>query len=101
MCDHCVCVLQCFDLDKFEAMASESVLVGRALKLLDQERFWAGVVFTDLDSSSPSLVRYKIRMDVEETERTDKIKDRCVHRLAVSRDKDRLFALLFSEKFSL
>ncbi|XP_058240814.1 phospholipid-transporting ATPase ABCA1 isoform X4 [Hemibagrus wyckioides] len=69
-------VMECFDLDKFEAMASESILVGRALKLLDQERFWAGVVFTDLDSSSPSLVRYKIRMDVEETERTDKIKDR-------------------------
>ncbi|KAK3507292.1 hypothetical protein QTP70_013547 [Hemibagrus guttatus] len=69
-------VMECFDLDKFEAMASESELVGRALKLLDQERFWAGVVFTDVDSGSPSLVRYKIRMDVEETERTDKIKDR-------------------------
>ncbi|XP_047672257.1 phospholipid-transporting ATPase ABCA1 isoform X1 [Tachysurus fulvidraco] len=69
-------VMGCFDLDKFEAMASESVLVERALKLLDQETFWAGVVFTDLDSGSPLLVRYKIRMDVEETERTDKIKDR-------------------------
>ncbi|KAK2865759.1 hypothetical protein Q7C36_001815 [Tachysurus vachellii] len=69
-------VMGCFDLNKFEAMASESVLVERALKLLDQEKFWAGVVFTDLDSGSPSLVRYKIRMDVEETERTDKIKDR-------------------------
>ncbi|GAA6071211.1 phospholipid-transporting ATPase ABCA1 isoform X1 [Tachysurus ichikawai] len=69
-------VMECFDLDKFEAMASESVLVERALKLLDQEKYWAGVVFTDLDSGSPSLVRYKIRMDVEETERTDKIKDR-------------------------
>lgn len=91
-----VCLLQCFDLDKFEAMASESVLVERALKLLDQEKYWAGVVFTDLDSGSPSLVRYKIRMDVEETERTDKIKDRCVQRLSASRDKDILFVLLLS-----
>ncbi|XP_072526701.1 phospholipid-transporting ATPase ABCA1-like [Salminus brasiliensis] len=69
-------VMGCFDLDKFEAVSSESLLVGRALKLLDEERFWAGVVFTDLDASDPSLVRYKIRMDVEDTERTDKIKDR-------------------------
>uniref|UniRef100_A0A8B9KL07 P-type phospholipid transporter n=1 Tax=Astyanax mexicanus TaxID=7994 RepID=A0A8B9KL07_ASTMX len=73
----CVCVcLQCFDLDKFEGVSSESLLVQQALKLLDEERFWAGVVFTDLDSGEPSLVRYKIRMDVEDTERTDKIKDR-------------------------
>uniref|UniRef100_A0AAR2JFK1 ABC transporter domain-containing protein n=1 Tax=Pygocentrus nattereri TaxID=42514 RepID=A0AAR2JFK1_PYGNA len=69
-----VCVLQCFDLDKFEAISSESLLVQRAMKLLDEERFWVGVVFTDLDS--PSLVRYKLRMDIEDTERTDKIKDR-------------------------
>uniref|UniRef100_A0A8B9KKR1 P-type phospholipid transporter n=1 Tax=Astyanax mexicanus TaxID=7994 RepID=A0A8B9KKR1_ASTMX len=67
---------ECFDLDKFEGVSSESLLVQQALKLLDEERFWAGVVFTDLDSGEPSLVRYKIRMDVEDTERTDKIKDR-------------------------
>lgn len=59
-------------------MDSERLLVERSLKLLDQEKFWAGVVFTDVDASGPSLVRYKIRMDVEDTERTDKIKDRCV-----------------------
>ncbi|TTW24234.1 ATP-binding cassette sub-family A member 1 [Bagarius yarrelli] len=69
-------VIGCLDLDKFEAMASEQLLVERSLKLLDQERFWAGVVFTDLGAGSPSFIRYKIRMDVEETERTDKIKDR-------------------------
>uniref|UniRef100_A0A8B9KMW3 P-type phospholipid transporter n=1 Tax=Astyanax mexicanus TaxID=7994 RepID=A0A8B9KMW3_ASTMX len=69
-------VMGCFDLDKFEGVSSESLLVQQALKLLDEERFWAGVVFTDLDSGEPSLVRYKIRMDVEDTERTDKIKDR-------------------------
>ncbi|XP_034157069.2 phospholipid-transporting ATPase ABCA1 isoform X1 [Pangasianodon hypophthalmus] len=69
-------VIGCFNLDKFQAMASESMLVEQALKLLDQEKFWAGVVFTDLDVGSPSHIRYKIRMDVEDTERTDKIKDR-------------------------
>ncbi|MCJ8749017.1 hypothetical protein PDJAM_G00171320 [Pangasius djambal] len=69
-------VMGCFNLDKFQAMASESMLVEQGLKLLDQEKFWAGVVFTDLDAGSPSHIRYKIRMDVEDTERTDKIKDR-------------------------
>ncbi|KAI5087957.1 ATP-binding cassette sub-family A member 1-like, partial [Silurus meridionalis] len=69
-------VMACFNLDKFQAMASETVLVEHALKLMEQENFWAGVVFTDLDAGSPSLIRYKIRMDIEETERTDKIKDR-------------------------
>ncbi|XP_062865086.1 phospholipid-transporting ATPase ABCA1 [Trichomycterus rosablanca] len=68
--------MECFDLNKFEAVESEAMLVKEALKLLDEERFWAGVVFTDLNTSDPSLVRYKIRMDIDDTERTDKIKER-------------------------
>uniref|UniRef100_A0A4W4EA10 ABC transporter domain-containing protein n=1 Tax=Electrophorus electricus TaxID=8005 RepID=A0A4W4EA10_ELEEL len=68
--------LRCFDLDKFEGVSSEAALVTRALQLLDGERFWAGLVFTDLDLSQTSLTRYQIRMDIEDTERTDKVKDR-------------------------
>uniref|UniRef100_A0A4W4EA14 P-type phospholipid transporter n=1 Tax=Electrophorus electricus TaxID=8005 RepID=A0A4W4EA14_ELEEL len=69
-------VMECFDLDKFEGVSSEAALVTRALQLLDGERFWAGLVFTDLDLSQTSLTRYQIRMDIEDTERTDKVKDR-------------------------
>lgn len=76
----CVCVFQCFDLDKFEGVSSETVLVEQSLKLMIQDRFWAGLVFTDLNDPSdlqpPTHIRYKIRMDIEETERTDKIKER-------------------------
>uniref|UniRef100_A0A673HB38 ABC transporter domain-containing protein n=1 Tax=Sinocyclocheilus rhinocerous TaxID=307959 RepID=A0A673HB38_9TELE len=69
----------CFDLDKFEGVSTEAVLVEQSLKLLNQDRFWAGLVFTDLDPTDPRTpphIRYKIRMDIEETERTDKIKER-------------------------
>uniref|UniRef100_A0A9J8DHZ8 P-type phospholipid transporter n=1 Tax=Cyprinus carpio carpio TaxID=630221 RepID=A0A9J8DHZ8_CYPCA len=69
----------CFDLDKFKGVSTEAVLVEQSSKLLSQDRFWAGLVFTDLDPSDPRTpphIRYKIRMDIEETERTDKIKER-------------------------
>ncbi|XP_016419525.1 ATP-binding cassette sub-family A member 1 [Sinocyclocheilus rhinocerous] len=72
-------ILACFDLDKFEGVSTEAVLVEQSLKLLNQDRFWAGLVFTDLDPTDPRTpphIRYKIRMDIEETERTDKIKER-------------------------
>ncbi|XP_057192343.1 phospholipid-transporting ATPase ABCA1 isoform X2 [Triplophysa rosa] len=77
-------ILECFDLDKFEGVSSEPLLVEHALKLLNQDGFWAGVVFTDLyansndpsDHQPPTHIKYKIRMDIEDTERTDKIKER-------------------------
>ncbi len=75
----CVCVFQCFDLDKFEGVSTEAVLVEQSFKLLNQDRFWAGLVFTDLapaDPRTPPHIRYKIRMDIGDTERTDKIKER-------------------------
>ncbi len=75
----CVCVFQCFDLDKFEGVSTEAVLVEQSFKLLNQDRFWAGLVFTDLDPADPRTpphIRYKIRMDIGDTERTDKIKER-------------------------
>uniref|UniRef100_A0A8C2KP21 ABC transporter domain-containing protein n=1 Tax=Cyprinus carpio TaxID=7962 RepID=A0A8C2KP21_CYPCA len=73
------CPVSCFDLDKFKGVSTEAVLVEQSSKLLSQDRFWAGLVFTDLDPSDPRTpphIRYKIRMDIEETERTDKIKER-------------------------
>lgn len=70
---------QCLILDKFESYDDEFQLTQRALSLLEENRFWAGVVFPDLypwTSSLPPHVRYKIRMDIDVVEKTNKIKDR-------------------------
>uniref|UniRef100_A0A8D0AR12 ABC transporter domain-containing protein n=1 Tax=Sander lucioperca TaxID=283035 RepID=A0A8D0AR12_SANLU len=71
--------LGCLDLNKFEAAPTESHLVGRALELLKNGTYWAGVVFENLQPNSsqpPPYVKYKIRMDIDEVERTNKVKDR-------------------------
>uniref|UniRef100_A0A8C6KHM0 ABC transporter domain-containing protein n=1 Tax=Nothobranchius furzeri TaxID=105023 RepID=A0A8C6KHM0_NOTFU len=63
----------------FEATETEGHLVNKALEHLSNKTFWAGIVFKDLqpDSSSiPPFVKYKIRMDIDEVERTNKVKSR-------------------------
>ncbi|XP_061664469.1 phospholipid-transporting ATPase ABCA1-like isoform X2 [Syngnathoides biaculeatus] len=72
-------VLGCLDLNKFEATLSEKQLVGKALELLKNDTYWAGVVFVDMPSDAhrpPPYIHYKIRMDIEEVERTNKRKER-------------------------
>ncbi|XP_064201003.1 phospholipid-transporting ATPase ABCA1-like isoform X1 [Anguilla rostrata] len=69
----------CLDLDKFEAAPTEAILVEESQLLLKEEKFWAGIVFEDIApqaSHPPPLVKYKIRMDIDEVERTNKVKDR-------------------------
>lgn len=59
----------------------ESQLNHQALYLLEEKKFWAGVVFTDMypwTTSVPPHIKYKIRMDIDAVERTNKIKDRWV-----------------------
>uniref|UniRef100_A0A3Q1GHF5 P-type phospholipid transporter n=1 Tax=Acanthochromis polyacanthus TaxID=80966 RepID=A0A3Q1GHF5_9TELE len=71
--------LSCFDLNKFEAAPTEGLLVTRALDLLENDTLWAGFVFENLQENSsdiPPYVKYKIRMDIDEVERTNKIKER-------------------------
>lgn len=70
-------------LDKLEAAPSEAALVERALKLLSEHRFWAGIVFLGPEDSpdpaqspGPGHLRIKIRMDIDDVTRTNKIKDR-------------------------
>uniref|UniRef100_A0A8D3BI63 P-type phospholipid transporter n=1 Tax=Scophthalmus maximus TaxID=52904 RepID=A0A8D3BI63_SCOMX len=72
-------LLQCFSLNKLEGQESEGQMIDRALELLEDRQFWAGVVFMLPNSSSPELpphVTYKIRMDIDDVTRTNKIKDR-------------------------
>ncbi|XP_026353368.1 retinal-specific phospholipid-transporting ATPase ABCA4 [Ursus arctos] len=71
--------LECLILDKFESYDDEIQLTQRALSLLEESRFWAGVVFPDMypwTSALPPHVKYKIRMDIDVVEKTNKIKDR-------------------------
>ncbi|XP_053928618.1 retinal-specific phospholipid-transporting ATPase ABCA4 isoform X5 [Cuculus canorus] len=71
--------LECLTLDKFEGYLDETQLTHQALHLLEENKFWAGVVFPDIKpttSSIPPHVRYKIRMDIDAVEKTNKIKDR-------------------------
>lgn len=74
--------LQCVNLDKLEPVSTEEKLVNESLGLLDNRKFWAGIVFPDIDLNSselPSHVSYKIRMDIDNVERTNKIKDAYVN----------------------
>ncbi|XP_056156372.1 phospholipid-transporting ATPase ABCA1-like [Lampris incognitus] len=71
--------LGCLDLNKFEAAPTEGHLVSKALQLLKSDKYWAGVVFENLQpnaSRPPPYVKYKIRMDIDEVERTNKLKER-------------------------
>ncbi|XP_074193488.1 phospholipid-transporting ATPase ABCA7 isoform X2 [Rhinolophus sinicus] len=75
--------MECVTLDKLEAVPSEAALVERALELLAQHRFWAGVVFLGPEDPpepehlpGPGHVRIKIRMDIDNVIRTNKIQDR-------------------------
>nr|XP_057928387.1 phospholipid-transporting ATPase ABCA1 isoform X2 [Doryrhamphus excisus] len=80
-------VSQCFSTNKMEGLSSEDQLISRALELVENRQFWAGVVFLLPDSSSPELpphVTYKIRMDSEDVTRTHKIRDRFWHPTAAA-----------------
>uniref|UniRef100_A0A667ZMZ8 ATP-binding cassette, sub-family A (ABC1), member 1A n=1 Tax=Myripristis murdjan TaxID=586833 RepID=A0A667ZMZ8_9TELE len=69
----------CVNLDKLEPVANEERLVNKSMGLLDHQKFWAGIVFPDIahnnSSDLPPNVNYKIRMDIDNVERTNKIKD--------------------------
>ncbi|XP_047633732.1 phospholipid-transporting ATPase ABCA7 isoform X8 [Phacochoerus africanus] len=70
-------VMECVTLDKLEAVPSEAALVERALELISEHRFWAGIVFLGPeDFSVPGHVRIKIRMDIDDVTRTNNIRDR-------------------------
>uniref|UniRef100_A0A671MCW9 P-type phospholipid transporter n=1 Tax=Sinocyclocheilus anshuiensis TaxID=1608454 RepID=A0A671MCW9_9TELE len=70
--------MECVNLDKLEPVSTEEKLVNESISLLDNRKFWAGIVFLEMQSNSSELpphVNYKIRMDIDNVERTNKIKD--------------------------
>lgn len=53
-------------------------MVNESMVLLEDRKFWAGIVFTGVDTNASNLppqLKYKIRMDIDNVERTNKIKD--------------------------
>lgn len=61
--------------------------MNKALEHLKNDTFWAGVVFENLQLNSshiPPYVKYKIRMDIDEVERTNKVKSRYVINLLIT-----------------
>ncbi|XP_074136153.1 phospholipid-transporting ATPase ABCA1 [Sminthopsis crassicaudata] len=70
--------MECVNLDKLEPISTEVRLINKSMELLDERKFWAGIVFTGIAPDSvelPHHVKYKIRMDIDNVERTNKIKD--------------------------
>lgn len=70
--------MECVNLNKLEPIATEVWLINKSMELLDDRKFWAGIVFTGISPGSATLphhVKYKIRMDIDNVERTNKIKD--------------------------
>lgn len=66
------------NLDKVEPVSNEERMVNVSMKLLEDRKFWAGIVFLDVPSNAtelPPKLNYKIRMDIDNVERTNKIKD--------------------------
>lgn len=79
MCSSSLSVSQCVILDKFVALPNEDAVTYRALGMLEDRKFWAGVVFVNMYSwttSVPPHVKFKLRMDIDAVERTNKVKDR-------------------------
>ncbi|XP_047424587.1 retinal-specific phospholipid-transporting ATPase ABCA4a isoform X2 [Mugil cephalus] len=69
----------CVILDKFVALPNEDAVTHQALDLLEEGKFWAGLVFVNMYSWTakvPPHVQFKIRMDIDVVERTNKVKDR-------------------------
>uniref|UniRef100_A0A3Q4H1H2 ATP-binding cassette, sub-family A (ABC1), member 4a n=1 Tax=Neolamprologus brichardi TaxID=32507 RepID=A0A3Q4H1H2_NEOBR len=69
----------CVILDKFVAVPDEDTVTYRALGMLEDRKFWAGLVFVNMYSwttNPPPHVKFKIRMDIDAVERTNKVKDR-------------------------
>ncbi|CAL8357983.1 unnamed protein product [Merluccius merluccius] len=70
--------MECVNLDKLEPVGTEEKMINQSMVLLEDRKFWAGIVFSDIEGNSselPPKVNYKIRMDIDNVERTNKIKD--------------------------
>ncbi|XP_070562934.1 phospholipid-transporting ATPase ABCA3-like [Ptychodera flava] len=73
--------LQCMNLDRFVGYDTEEEVATQGLKLMQQNKLWAGIVFSNFDQNPksnviPKHVHFKIRMDTDVIESTFKLEDR-------------------------
>ncbi len=78
--------LSCFDFNKFAPMPTERALEVEGIRLIKENKLWAGLVFvgfpTDEDSEGyekgrlPEFIRYKIRLDSDKVDTTRYVEDR-------------------------
>ncbi|XP_034561698.1 retinal-specific phospholipid-transporting ATPase ABCA4a [Notolabrus celidotus] len=69
----------CVNLNKFVPLPDEDTVNLRALDLLKDSKFLAGLIFVNMypwTATVPPHVKFKIRMDIDAVERTNKVKDR-------------------------
>jgi len=78
--DYAIKLLDCMEFDKLRGYPTEQEVVATGLGLLEENKFFAGVVFTNLDGETeatiPQYIEYKIRMNSDKVDSTKKIKDR-------------------------
>lgn len=69
------------------ALPDEDTITHRALDLMEDSKFWAGLVFVNMypwTTNVPPHVKFKIRMDIDSVERTNKVKDRLELNLSIN-----------------
>lgn len=59
-------IFECFSVNRFVGVENETEMEDVAVKLNEKKLFLAGVYFEDVDSASTDL-RYKLRMDIDNT----------------------------------
>ncbi|XP_076463176.1 phospholipid-transporting ATPase ABCA1-like isoform X2 [Babylonia areolata] len=68
----------CFRFDKFQPYESEADVVGKSLPLIENNTFWAAVIFENMDGSHgnevPTFIKYKIRMNSDYVDSTKKLR---------------------------
>ncbi|CAF0739890.1 unnamed protein product [Brachionus calyciflorus] len=70
--------INCFEMQRFVGFETEDEAIKYAEELMEQDLFWAMVVFqnTSTQSNIPNLIDYKIRMNASKTHDTFEPKDR-------------------------
>ncbi|KAL8582197.1 hypothetical protein ACOMHN_004116 [Nucella lapillus] len=68
----------CFRFDKFQPYSSEADLVGKSLPLIENNTFWAALIFENMEGGNvneiPPFIKYKIRMNSDYVDNTKKLR---------------------------
>lgn len=67
-------------MNRFVAYDSESDIEKHGMDLIQENKLWAGVVFTNLEKREqlPHYIQYKIRMAASKVDSTKRVEDRSV-----------------------